>query len=560
MYALLRPTFVAALLLFSLQLIGPGEDPKAPAIDSGLATADQLYREGKFAEAEASYEALLKTDSKLVPAHVGLVRAMLRQQKIDEAFEVVNAALAAHSSSAALLAAKGDVQFRRGEMSEAEKSYLGAEKIDPKEVRAHLGLAQVYRSFSLYGRAYVHLQIAHQIAPDDFAVEVAWLNVLPQKQRLAAIESYLNNPHPDIGEQTKTLTAYLESLKGTIDNPIHACRLVSNVEQTDTPLEALHGRNESQDRVRVGMNLSTKINNQNVLLQLDTGASGIVLNRRVAEKTGVSRLSAAYARGIGDQGARSGYRGLAEHVQIGDLEFQDCVVLVTDLPSRGPGFIGTDVFGSYLVDIDLPKTRLRLSPLPKRPEDPTAATWLNSEAEDPANAEQPERSTAGPRSTGQSASPLAPPPSPRLPRDRYIAPEMVNWTQVFRFGNIFLVPTSVNGSKPLLFVLDTGSPNNVLSVRAGQLIGKVRSEDRMRVTGMSGNAKQVYSSDKASLRFGHFEQPNNYAITLDLSAMNRQNGTEVSGFLGFQVLQLLEVKLDYRDGLVDFEYSHKHTK
>lgn len=82
----------------------------------------------------------------------------------------------------------------------------------------------------------------------------------------------------------------------------------------------------------------------------------------------------------------------------------------------------------------------------------------------------------------------------------------------------------------------------------------------MRVTGMSGNAKQVYSSDKASLRFGHFEQPNNYAITLDLSAMNRQNGTEVSGFLGFQVLQLLEVKLDYRDGLVDFEYSHKHTK
>ena len=137
---------------------------------------------------------------------------------------------------------------------------------------------------------------------------------------------------------------------------------------------------------------------------------------------------------------------------------------------------------------------------------------------------------------------------------------MVNWTQVFRFGNIFLVPTSVNGSKPLLFVLDTGSPNNVLSVRAGQLIGKVRSEDRMRVTGMSGNAKQVYTSDKASLRFGHFEQPNNYAITLDLSAMNRQNGTEVSGFLGFQLLQLLEVKLDYRDGLVDFEYSHKHTK
>ena len=33
-----------------------------------LRAADQLYRAGKFAEAEASYQALLKTDSKLVPA------------------------------------------------------------------------------------------------------------------------------------------------------------------------------------------------------------------------------------------------------------------------------------------------------------------------------------------------------------------------------------------------------------------------------------------------------------------------------------------------------------
>ena len=121
MYALSRPKFFAARLLFSLQLISLGEDPKAPSIDSGLANADQLYRAGKFAEAEASYEALLKTDSKLVPAEVGLVRAMLGQQKIDEAFEAVNAASAAHSNSAPLLAAKGDVQFRRGELSEAAR-------------------------------------------------------------------------------------------------------------------------------------------------------------------------------------------------------------------------------------------------------------------------------------------------------------------------------------------------------------------------------------------------------------------------------------------------------
>ena len=32
-------------------------------------------------------------------------------------------------------------------------------------------------------------------------------------------------------------------------------------------------------------------------------------------------------------------------------------------------------------------------------------------------------------------------------------------------------------------------------------------------------------------------------------------GTEVSGFLGFTMLRLLEIKIDYRDDLVDFSYK-----
>ncbi|MGB0047755.1 MAG: tetratricopeptide repeat protein, partial [Terriglobales bacterium] len=142
MFFLSRSGFVAALLFFSvfmqLDVFGEdlGEDAKAPAISTGLAAADQLYRSGKFAEAEASYQALVKTDPKLVPAEVGLVRAMLRQQKVDEALDAVNAALVAQPDAAALLAAKGDVQFRRAEMSDAELSFLAAKKLDRNEVHA----------------------------------------------------------------------------------------------------------------------------------------------------------------------------------------------------------------------------------------------------------------------------------------------------------------------------------------------------------------------------------------------------------------------------------------
>src|SRR6202041_103656 len=148
--SLVPSSLAAAVLLVSLQLMF-SDDTKAPDINPELAAADQLYRAGKFAEAEASYQALLKADARLVPAQVGLVRAMLRQQKIDEALDAVNTALAAQPNVAALLAAKGDVQFRNGEMPDAELSYLAARKLDPKEVHVYLGLARLYGSYSLYG-------------------------------------------------------------------------------------------------------------------------------------------------------------------------------------------------------------------------------------------------------------------------------------------------------------------------------------------------------------------------------------------------------------------------
>ena len=537
MFALFRSAFVAVLLLFSLQLIVLGDDAKAPPIDSGLVAADKLCRLGRFAEAEASYQELLKTDSKLVPAQVGVVRAMLGQQKIDEALDTVNTALAAEPDSATLLALKGDVQYRRGEMSDAELSYLAAQKHDPKEVRAHLGLALLYRSYSLYRKAYDQLQITREIAPDDFTVQVAWVSMLPQKQRLAAMQSFLDSPHPDHEEETRSMTTYLEFLKTTTDQSPHACRLVSKVDQTATKLQVVYFPNSHRMR---GIGVSTQINDQKTLLQLDTGATGIILDSSVAEKAGLKAISGVYLRGVGDHGPQSGYRAVADHIRIGELEFQDCVVRVTNRPGLDE-LIGADVFGSYLVELDLPEMNLKLSPLPKRPEDAVAPTSLSSEAEETQQDESERTSTE------------------RLPRDRYVAPEMANWTQVFRFGHMILVPTKVNESKPMLFLLDTGSPGNVLSVRVGREVSRVRSENRVRIAGLSGNVNKVYTSAEATLRFGHLEQRVKNIATFDFPAV-AQTGTEVSGLLGFAMLRLLQVKLDYRDGLVDFEYNPKHRK
>jgi hypothetical protein len=251
---------------------------------------------------------------------------------------------------------------------------------------------------------------------------------------------------------------------------------------------------------------------------------------------------------------------VADHIQIGELEFRDCIITVPDQGFKiaGDGLIGADVFGSYLIDIDLPGMRLKLSPLPSRPEDTVAPTSLNSEGEDQTNVEQREQKDGNSTTPAPMTSAPALKDTHRLPKDRYIAPEMVDWTKVFRFGHNILVPTNVNDSKAMLFGLDTGAFSNFLSLRAARQVGNVTSDYSMGVRGLSGTVKNVYTA-KAVLRFGRLQLPNLDIVTFDLSSQSRRLGTELSGFLGFQMLQLLELKLDYRDGLVDFVYDPKRA-
>jgi hypothetical protein len=452
---------------------------------------------------------------------------------------------------------KGDVQFRRGEMAEAETSYLKAKVIDPKEVRTYLGLARLYSSYSLYRKAYDLLETAHTLAPTDIEVQRAWLRMLPRKERLVALEAYLAAPHPDDPEETQWMQEYLDFLKATVDKPVHACRLVSKVEETETKLEVMYG--PDGHRIR-GIGLSVNLNDRHANLLLDTGAGGIMVSHKVAEKAGLTRISAVHYGGIGDKGLQNGYTAVADHIRVGELEFQDCVVSVSEKGSvtDEDGLIGADVFGAYLVDIDLPGMKVKLSPLPKRPEDTVAPKSLNSEGEEQANAEQKEENATGQDSKEPKAATPEPKSTRRLPKDRYIAPEMANWTKVFRFGHTMLVPTFVNDSPAMLFGLDTGAFANVLSLREGRQLGKVNSEDRLRVNGLNGEVNKVYSA-KATLRFAHLQQPSMDVVTFDLSPESRRIGTEVSGFLGFAMLRVLDVKLDYRDGLVDFEYDPKRV-
>jgi hypothetical protein len=301
-----------------------------------------------------------------------------------------------------------------------------------------------------------------------------------------------------------------------------------------------------------GYGLTVNLNGHNTRLMLDTGASGILVDRGAAEKAGITRLMETKIGGIGDKGSKSGHLGMATSIKIGELEFQDCPVEILENRSvvGEEGLIGGDVFSDFLVNIDFQKEKLRLSELPKRPDDETAPAPVSLHGEDEdADAPEGADSTAAPSNSKTTVSPV------RRFHDSYAAPEMKTYTKVYRFGHYLLIPTKVGKAPMKLFLLDSGALQNQITPAAAREVTKVRGDPDMIVKGISGSVKNVYSADKAVLQFGHLRQENQDLMAFDLTSISQSAGTEVSGILGFTLLHLLDLKIDYRDGLVDFEYK-----
>ena len=132
---------------------------------------------------------------------------------------------------------------------------------------------------------------------------------------------------------------------------------------------------------------------------------------------------------------------------------------------------------------------------------------------------------------------------------------MISYTKVLRFGHALLIPTKIGDAPSKLFLIDTGAFANMIDPAAAREVTKVHDDAYMRVKGVSGSVKNVYSADKAVLIFGRLRQENQDIVSFDMTSISNGAGTEISGTLGFTTLYLLDIKIDYRDGLVNLSYD-----
>ncbi len=458
--------------------------------------ADKALLSSDFVKAESLYRADV-AGSPANPAYkAGLVHALLRQAKLADAAQLVEDALAVAPDSSDLLTLRGEVEYRQGLPWKAADTANEVTQLDPCNPRNMLLLSRIARLNSLFATAARQIAAAHRLDPEDPEITSRWL----ASQTVPGTETHKE------------------------------CHLVSAFTSTQVPFIKM-----MRDANRVSSyGLAVKLNRQNARLEIDTGATGLLISRSVAERAGLKPYQTTELGGIGADGSQIGYTTYADFLHIGNMEFQDCLVRVIDssMPSRDiDGLIGMDVFSQFLVTIDYPMHKVLLSPLPPRPGDAGTSSSLNTKGSG--------------INLGQVAA--------NSPHDRYVAPEMKDYTEVYRVGQDLIVPASVNGSPKKLFIVDTGSWSTTIAPELARQFTTVRDSSSLGVQGISGRVNKVYTADAITFNFAHLSQTVEDVASFDTSSISNFTGLQISGFLGANTLRVLAIHIDYRDGLVKFD-------
>lgn len=513
------------------------------------------FQKGHHAEAAD----LLKSDLAKTPNDPDktalLVRALLWQQKTTEAADALSRALVSHTNSATLLTENAELLYRQGKPWEVRGAIASALKADPCFPRAYLIYSWLLGAESNYASRQRAIQTAHQIDPNDPEIRNVWLNTLPRQARISALEAWIASGTIKDPDELKKRQKWLEVLKKNEAEPHKPCRLASASSTVEIPLLPLlsevHGELTTSQYA-----LSVQINGHQGLFLLDSGASGVVINKSLAEHASLKPSGAEKIEGIGDEGAQHGSWAYADRIDLGGLEFHDCAVSVLEKDMRqGDGIIGVDVLSRFLVTINYPMHELRLDTLPVRPDE--------QQAEQPSLATSgSELSVANPDSESgesRSAPPAASPKGANVPHlfDRYVAANMKDWVQVYKVGQYLISPGSIHVPNLSLFLIDTGSWTTEVAPDVAREVTKVDVNTNEHIIGLSGEIKKPYVAEMLDIRFGGISKHELGVPAWPMDRISQSAGMAIAGIIGDDILHELTLHIDYRDGLIKVEYDPK---
>ena len=474
-----------------------------------------IFKTGDYARAlPALRQSVAKTPNDAV-LQAALLSTLVYLGHVDEAADAADNDADNFPQSPDVLAARGEFAYYMGDMPQAETLFRAALKLRDPTARAVYGLSRIHRAASNFKTARLLCLTAHQADPDDALITLAFTRYLMGQKRREFLPDFMKEHpwfYPRLQNMEETGAELRDELEGRKSFELDGSR-----EETTIPLFFVH---DGPRVVAMGIYLTIE-GGKRLNLILDTGATGILLSQAAIDRAGLKHLGSTQVGGAGDNGLRNAFFAVAETCTIGNLKYKTCVFGATEGKKRvtdaEDGLFGTDFFSDYLITIDFQRRMLHLVPLPQRDPNPQ----------------------------GYDRSPL---------------PSEQGFTPVFRFGHRLDVSTKVNGKSTGLFLIDTGSQVSFVDSTFARLTTKIRGNEYMHVHGVSGTVKDVFEADKAELQFARFRQSN-----LGLTAINLNNEpwhqeVRTGGVLGFPLLTLFRLTLDYRNGLVNFDYVLDHKK
>lgn len=485
--------------------------------DSLVVKARQELFAARYENAAGLFSKALAEEPSDGDAWCGLVQALLAAKHSRQAYAAAEEALNKAPQSAGAQAAMGFADFRRGDLPKASHEFEAALQLDPNYPAALIGLAKVSSAASLFRTARDLRLRAWRLSPDDPSLAPAYAGTLKAKDRIAALEAAYAKLDP-ASEEARALSVRIAVARALADRK--PGRLVSPYQTTELKLVRI------LDGVRHwrGVGLDVRLNGKHTAhLLLDTGASGIAISPKMAEKAGLEIVNGAAleAKGIGDEESQSSLAYIAQDLRIGGVAFADYPVSAFRSAKSADvdGLIGPDVFSRFVVKIDF--NRLALS-LGARPGD-------------------------GGSGSGESDEPVD-----------YKGKPAPGFSRVFRFGDHLAVPTYINGGRPVLFLVDSGSTSNLIDTEIAKEFTHVSSDAFTTVKGVQGKVDKTSRANHVSLVFAGFRQDNPDLLAISLEKMSDGMGVGFGGILGMPVLGHLAVTIDYRAGAIRFEYNEPH--
>lgn len=131
---------------------------------------NRYLNQGKYKEAENSFEKLVIIDPEFSKAWEGYSESLLLQNDLDQSLEYIDKAISLNSSIASHLSKKSLVLYYLGDYDASETFSSRALEIDQNDVRALIVLGAVKTQKGLYDQSKEIFDLAIKIEPDDSSI------------------------------------------------------------------------------------------------------------------------------------------------------------------------------------------------------------------------------------------------------------------------------------------------------------------------------------------------------------------------------------------------------